>query len=288
MTNGRQGVVCALCYVATIVGANWALATFGVVPVGFGLYAPAGVYFAGLAFTELGQMLPRLALQNRINSPETHAELCSKCNCSHLTSRETLPHVNHLRLGQLRAACTLTTGDAFGVLSQVVSVARWVRKNMAATLRKHIGHVRLVVPQEKMCRVDTTPIVAVVQDIQAFGDRAVMPLPRDAMRLQYPCAGTAADGAIPVCSRALPLPTRAKLRTMLRDWASAIYFAVQSLRERQTVLASTTAVAASPPSNLAWLDCKRPTTPFAEAIDLSSARCWIHWHRSILSAEVGG
>ena len=38
-------------YVATIFAANWAIATFGMVPVGFGLLAPAGVYFAGLAFT---------------------------------------------------------------------------------------------------------------------------------------------------------------------------------------------------------------------------------------------
>jgi queuosine precursor transporter len=38
-------------YIGTIFAANWALATFGLVPVGFGLLAPAGVYFAGLAFT---------------------------------------------------------------------------------------------------------------------------------------------------------------------------------------------------------------------------------------------
>lgn len=38
-------------YIATIFTANWALVTFGLVPVGFGLLAPAGVYFAGLAFT---------------------------------------------------------------------------------------------------------------------------------------------------------------------------------------------------------------------------------------------
>lgn len=36
--------------VATVYGANWALETHGLVPVGFGLEAPAGVYFAGLAF----------------------------------------------------------------------------------------------------------------------------------------------------------------------------------------------------------------------------------------------
>ena len=38
-------------FVATIFLANWAISTFGTVPVGFGLAAPAGVYFAGLAFT---------------------------------------------------------------------------------------------------------------------------------------------------------------------------------------------------------------------------------------------
>lgn len=37
-------------FVATVIGANWALTRYGLVPVGFGLEAPAGVYFAGLAF----------------------------------------------------------------------------------------------------------------------------------------------------------------------------------------------------------------------------------------------
>ncbi|MEJ7871736.1 MAG: VUT family protein [Rubrobacteraceae bacterium] len=40
----------AVLFVLTVVGANWAISTFGLVPVGFGLLAPAGVYFAGLAF----------------------------------------------------------------------------------------------------------------------------------------------------------------------------------------------------------------------------------------------
>lgn len=40
-----------LLYVTTIFGANWAITTYGIVPVGFGLMAPAGVFFAGLAFT---------------------------------------------------------------------------------------------------------------------------------------------------------------------------------------------------------------------------------------------
>lgn len=38
-------------YITTILAANWAITAFGIVPVGFGLMAPAGVYAAGLAFT---------------------------------------------------------------------------------------------------------------------------------------------------------------------------------------------------------------------------------------------
>jgi hypothetical protein len=37
-------------FVATVYAANRALTEWGVVPVGFGLEAPAGVYFAGLGF----------------------------------------------------------------------------------------------------------------------------------------------------------------------------------------------------------------------------------------------
>lgn len=43
--------VIAAAYVGTVWAANWAISTIGFVPVGFGLMAPAGVYFAGLAFT---------------------------------------------------------------------------------------------------------------------------------------------------------------------------------------------------------------------------------------------
>lgn len=38
-------------YVSTIFLANWLITHLGLVPVGFGLVAPAGVYAAGLAFT---------------------------------------------------------------------------------------------------------------------------------------------------------------------------------------------------------------------------------------------
>lgn len=47
----RIGIALALAYVGTVVAANWAVNRYGLVPVGFGLVAPAGVYFVGLAFT---------------------------------------------------------------------------------------------------------------------------------------------------------------------------------------------------------------------------------------------
>lgn len=43
-------------YLATIIAANWAVRTFGVIPVGFGQSAPAGVIFVGLAFTLRDQL----------------------------------------------------------------------------------------------------------------------------------------------------------------------------------------------------------------------------------------
>ena len=38
-------------FVATVFGANWALNRYGIIDIGFGQSAPAGVLFAGLAFT---------------------------------------------------------------------------------------------------------------------------------------------------------------------------------------------------------------------------------------------
>lgn len=37
-------------FVATVYAANWALGEYGIISIGFGLSAPAGVLFAGLAF----------------------------------------------------------------------------------------------------------------------------------------------------------------------------------------------------------------------------------------------
>lgn len=44
------GWLALACYIGTIFAANWALQRYGFVPVGFGLLAPAGVFFAGAAF----------------------------------------------------------------------------------------------------------------------------------------------------------------------------------------------------------------------------------------------
>ncbi len=50
LLNKRIRLLASLGFVGCVVGANWAISTFGLVPVGFGLVAPAGVYFAGLTF----------------------------------------------------------------------------------------------------------------------------------------------------------------------------------------------------------------------------------------------
>lgn len=51
MTPRTIGTLTLIGYILTIFAANWAITAFGLVPIGFGLLAPAGVYFAGLAFT---------------------------------------------------------------------------------------------------------------------------------------------------------------------------------------------------------------------------------------------
>lgn len=47
----RLGIATLILYVLTVYLANYAVTHYGTVSVGFGLAAPAGVYFAGLAFT---------------------------------------------------------------------------------------------------------------------------------------------------------------------------------------------------------------------------------------------
>lgn len=51
MNRRTLGIAAVLAMAGCIVGANWAISRFGITPVGFGLMAPAGVYFAGAVFT---------------------------------------------------------------------------------------------------------------------------------------------------------------------------------------------------------------------------------------------
>lgn len=57
-----MSVVWFVVFVGTVYAANWALAEWGFVAIGFGLTAPAGVYFAGLAFTARDQLRERAGL----------------------------------------------------------------------------------------------------------------------------------------------------------------------------------------------------------------------------------
>ncbi len=50
MNTKTMGVVAAALFIGTVWAANWAVQRYGVVNVGFGLEAPAGVWFVGLAF----------------------------------------------------------------------------------------------------------------------------------------------------------------------------------------------------------------------------------------------
>ncbi len=76
----KLGVIYLLGYIATIFAANWAITRFGIVSVGFGLYAPAGVYFAGLAFTL------RDMTQNTLGKGWTVAAIHIGAGCSALVS----------------------------------------------------------------------------------------------------------------------------------------------------------------------------------------------------------
>lgn len=47
----QAGYLWLAVFIGSVFGANWAITEYGIVDVGFGLSAPAGVFFAGLAFT---------------------------------------------------------------------------------------------------------------------------------------------------------------------------------------------------------------------------------------------
>ena len=60
------GIAFLILFVVSIVGANWALLTFGIKPIGFGLDAPASVYFVGLTFTFRDGMRERLGFSSTL------------------------------------------------------------------------------------------------------------------------------------------------------------------------------------------------------------------------------
>ena len=64
--NKTIGITFLVLFVASIVGANWALLTFGITPIGFGLEAPASVYFVGLTFTFRDGMRERLGFRSTL------------------------------------------------------------------------------------------------------------------------------------------------------------------------------------------------------------------------------
>lgn len=60
--NRRVGIIATLLFVGTVFAANWAVNHWGIVPVGFGYQAPAGVFFAGLALTLRDEVHDRLGV----------------------------------------------------------------------------------------------------------------------------------------------------------------------------------------------------------------------------------
>ena len=66
------GLAFLTAFAATVVGANWAILTFTMpdgtpaVPIGFGLSAPASVYFVGLAFTFRDGLRERLGFRGAL------------------------------------------------------------------------------------------------------------------------------------------------------------------------------------------------------------------------------
>lgn len=87
------GAVAAAGYVGTIVAANWAISRYGMVPVGFGLAAPAGVYFAGLAFGL------RDATQELAGKPATLAAVAVGAAVSYLVASPQLAAASALAFG---------------------------------------------------------------------------------------------------------------------------------------------------------------------------------------------
>src|SRR3954454_22033793 len=77
------GAAAAAAFVATVFAANWAIDHFGIVSVGFGLHAPAAVYFAGLAFT-LRDLVQRTLNKSAVVFAIVAGAICSAFVSPHL------------------------------------------------------------------------------------------------------------------------------------------------------------------------------------------------------------
>jgi hypothetical protein len=77
------GLLAAGGFVGTVFAANWAINRFGIVSVGFGLYAPAAVYFAGLAFS-LRDLVQRMLNKATVVAAIVVGALCSAFVSPHL------------------------------------------------------------------------------------------------------------------------------------------------------------------------------------------------------------
>ena len=64
--DGLVGIGFLAAFATTVVGANWALLEYGITPIGFGLDAPASVYFVGLAFTFRDGLRERLGFKGAV------------------------------------------------------------------------------------------------------------------------------------------------------------------------------------------------------------------------------
>ena len=62
MSRVSGGYAAVVCYMASIFLANWLLQRYGIIPIGFGLHAPAGVFAAGFAFVLRDEVQERLGV----------------------------------------------------------------------------------------------------------------------------------------------------------------------------------------------------------------------------------
>ena len=132
-----MGLVLAAAYLGSIVATNWAVAAFGIVPVGFGLMAPAAVYVVGLT------LVLRDSVQHRIGKTATFALIAMGAALSALFS----------------PSLALASGVAF-LVSESADFATY-------TLAQRFGHIRAALASN----VVSIPIDSLVFLALAFGSQ---------------------------------------------------------------------------------------------------------------------